>query len=120
MSTSTLKEPNVSQSKDVENGNDNSVKSCISKPVLNGNKCANKEQNVPSCCPGAVTNGNEAGNADVEYIDSENLVDLPDVDAALCTLVKRLDSKDWVMTCEALNNVRQLAMYHKERLQELL
>ena len=36
------------------------------------------------------------------------------------TLVKRLDSKDWVMTCEALNNVRQLAMYHKERLQELL
>ncbi|KAL5662643.1 hypothetical protein ACJX0J_029768 [Zea mays] len=49
-----------------------------------------------------------------------NLVDLPDVDAALCTLVKRLDSKDWVMTCEALNNVRQLAMYHKERLQELL
>ncbi|AQK88226.1 ARM repeat superfamily protein [Zea mays] len=120
MSTSSLKEPNVSQSKDVENGNDNSVKSCISKPVLNGNKCANKEQNVPSCCPGAVTNGNEAGNADVEYIDSENLVDLPDVDAALCTLVKRLDSKDWVMTCEALNNVRQLAMYHKERLQELL
>lgn len=84
MSTSTLKEPNVSQSKDVENGKDNSVKSCISKPVLNGNKCANKEQNVPSCCPGAVTNGNEAGNADVEYIDSENLVDLPDVDAALC------------------------------------
>jgi len=36
------------------------------------------------------------------------------------TLAKRLDSKDWVMTCEALNNVRQLAMYHKERLQELL
>jgi hypothetical protein len=36
------------------------------------------------------------------------------------TLVKRLDSKDWVMTCEALNNVRQLAIYHKERLQELL
>jgi hypothetical protein len=36
------------------------------------------------------------------------------------TLVQRLESKDWVMTCEALNNVRQLAKYHKERLRELL
>ena len=50
MSTSTLKEPNVSQSKDVENGKDNSVKSCITKPVLNGNKCANKEEKAPSAC----------------------------------------------------------------------
>ena len=38
----------------------------------------------------------------------------------LQTLLARLDSKDWVKTCEALNNVRQLAIYHKERLQELL
>jgi hypothetical protein len=36
------------------------------------------------------------------------------------TLVQRLESKDWVMTCEALNIVRQLAKYHKERLRELL
>jgi hypothetical protein len=57
------------------------VKSCISKPALNGSKCANKEENAPSACPDAGTNGNEAGNADVEYIDSENLVYLPDVDA---------------------------------------
>ncbi|XP_066363355.1 uncharacterized protein [Miscanthus floridulus] len=120
MSASALKDLNISQSTDVENRKDNSVKSCISKPVLNGNNCANKEENSLSACPDTVTNGNAAGNADVEYIDSENLVDLPDVDAALSTLVKRLDSKDWVMTCEALNNVRQLAMYHKERLQELL
>lgn len=26
---------------------------------------------------------------------------------------------DWVRTCEALNNERQLAMYHKELLREL-
>ncbi|RCV32024.1 hypothetical protein SETIT_6G225000v2 [Setaria italica] len=120
MSASALKDLNISQPADLENGKDRSMKSCISKPVLNGSKCANKEENAPSACPDAVTNGNEAGNADVEYIDSENLVDLPDADATLSTLVKRLDSKDWVMTCEALNNVRQLAIYHKERLQELL
>jgi hypothetical protein len=36
-----------------------------------------------SACPDAMTNGNAAGNADVEYVDSENLVDLPDVDAVL-------------------------------------
>jgi hypothetical protein len=30
-----------------------------------------------------VTNGNEATTIDVEYIDSEDLVDLPDVDATL-------------------------------------
>ncbi|XP_066331014.1 uncharacterized protein [Miscanthus floridulus] len=120
MSERALKDLNISQSADLENGKDNSVKPCITKPMLNGNKCANKEEKAPSACQDAVTNGNEAVIADVEYIDSENLVDLPDVNGALSTLAKRLDSKDWVMTCEALNNVRQLAMYHKERLQELL
>ena len=83
MSASALKDLNISQSTDLENGKDNSVKSCISKPVLNGNNCANKEESSLSACPDTVTNGNAAGNADVEYIDSENLVDLPDVDAAL-------------------------------------
>jgi hypothetical protein len=83
MSGRALKDLNVSQSADLENGKDNSVKSCITKPVLNGNKCANKEEKAPSACHDAVTNGNAAAIADVEYIDSENLVDLPDVDAAL-------------------------------------
>jgi hypothetical protein len=83
MSTSALKDPKVSQSTNLENGEDNSVKSCISKPVLNGNNCANKEESSLSACPDAMTNGNVAGNADVEYVDSENLVDLPDVDAVL-------------------------------------
>ncbi|CAO2207398.1 unnamed protein product [Urochloa humidicola] len=108
MSASALKDLNISQPEDLEKGKDISTKSCISKPVLNGSKCASKEENAASACPDAVTNGNEAVIADVEYIDSENLVDLPDVDATLSTLVKRLDSKDWIMTCEALNNVRQL------------
>ncbi|PWZ29557.1 hypothetical protein Zm00014a_024333 [Zea mays] len=87
MSGRALKDLNVSQSADLENGKDNSVKSCITKPVLNGNKCANKEEKAPSACHDAVTNGNAAAIADVEYIDSENLVDLPDVDAALSDVV---------------------------------
>ncbi|KAK3123972.1 hypothetical protein QOZ80_8AG0638760 [Eleusine coracana subsp. coracana] len=120
MSASALKDLNISQPADLEKGKDSSVKPCTNRPVSNGNKCVNKEENAPPGCPDAVTNGNEAAIVDVEYIDSENLIDLPDVDATLSTLVKRLDSKDWVMTCEALNNVRQLAKYHKERLQELL
>ncbi|KAG8048081.1 hypothetical protein GUJ93_ZPchr0008g12557 [Zizania palustris] len=120
MSDSALKDLNVAQSGELEKNMDNSVKSCITKPVPIGNICLKKEENAPPTCPDAVTNGCEAGNVDVEYTDSENLTDLPDADASLSTLAARLDSKDWVMTCEALNNVRQLAIYHKEILQEHL
>jgi hypothetical protein len=45
-----LKDLNMSQSVDLKNGKDNSVKSCITKPVLNGNKCSNKEEKAPSAC----------------------------------------------------------------------
>uniref|UniRef100_A0A0E0NDJ8 TOG domain-containing protein n=1 Tax=Oryza rufipogon TaxID=4529 RepID=A0A0E0NDJ8_ORYRU len=120
MSDSALKDLNLAQSAELEKTKDSSAKSCITKPVLNGNKCNNTEENAPPVLPDAVTNGCEAGNADVEYIDSGSLTDLEDAGATLSTLVARLDSKDWVMTCEALNNVRQLAIFHKDRLQELL
>uniref|UniRef100_A0A0D9XA63 TOG domain-containing protein n=1 Tax=Leersia perrieri TaxID=77586 RepID=A0A0D9XA63_9ORYZ len=120
MSDSALKDLNLAQSAELEKTKDSSAKPCITKPVSNGNKCVNTEENAPPACPDAVTNGCEAGIVDVEYIDSENLTDLPDAGASLSTLVARLDSKDWVKTCEALNNVRQLAIYHKDRLQELL
>ncbi|KAG6534919.1 uncharacterized protein LOC121991367 [Zingiber officinale] len=62
----------------------------------------------------------EIGNAEVEYIESENLSDVPDLDACFNTLFSRLDSKDWVSVCEALNNVRQLSIYHEEKLLEIL
>ncbi|CAL9128969.1 unnamed protein product [Musa acuminata var. zebrina] len=68
----------------------------------------------------AGSNGLETGNTEVEYIESENLADLPDVDASFNTLLARLDSKDWVSVCEALNNVRQLSIYYKERLLEII
>ncbi|KQJ99145.1 uncharacterized protein LOC100821330 [Brachypodium distachyon] len=120
MSDSTLQDLNLAQSAELEKSKDSVAKPCNTKPVLNGNKRVDKEENAPLACPDAVTNGCEAAVVDVEYIDSEHLIDLPDVDTSFSTLLARLDSKDWIKTCEALNNVRQLAIYHKERLQELL
>jgi len=36
--------------KDLEKGKDNSIKSYITKPVLNANKYANKKEKAPSAC----------------------------------------------------------------------
>lgn len=47
---------------------------------------------------------------------SENLNDLDNVDGCLSTLLERLDSKDWLQVCEAINNMRQLSIYHKASL----
>ncbi|XP_047093886.1 uncharacterized protein LOC124706183 isoform X2 [Lolium rigidum] len=119
MSDSALQDLKSAQPAGLEKSKDSSVEPCNAKPVLNGSKCVKKEEKALPECPD-VTNGCDVAAVDVEYIDSENLTDLPDVVASLSTLLARLESKDWVKTCEALNNVRQLAIYHKERLQELL
>lgn len=58
--------------------------------------------------------------AEVEYIESEKLDDLEDVDKSLKMLLADLESKDWVLLCEALNNVRRFSIYHKEALQDIL
>jgi hypothetical protein len=34
--------------------------------------------------------------------------------AIVQTLMERLDSKDWLTVCQALNNVRQLSIFHSE------
>ncbi|XP_010251296.1 PREDICTED: uncharacterized protein LOC104593228 [Nelumbo nucifera] len=68
----------------------------------------------------AGNNGVEVGASEVEYIESENLTDLEDVDMSLKTLLAGLDSKDWVLVCEALNNVRRLSIFHKEAMLEML
>ncbi|KAH9304126.1 hypothetical protein KI387_008530 [Taxus chinensis] len=57
---------------------------------------------------------------EIEYVESENLNDLPDVDAHLATLLDRLDSKDWLMVCEALTHARQLSIFHKEAMLPIL
>ncbi|XP_057983190.1 uncharacterized protein LOC131168037 [Malania oleifera] len=69
---------------------------------------------------GIVNSGVDIGNAEVEYIESENLIDLEDVATSLKTLLAGLDSKDWVLVCEALNNVRRLSIFHKEAIRDML
>eukprot|EP01018_Ginkgo_biloba_P007287 Gb_22435 [translate_table: standard] len=67
-----------------------------------------------------VDTGPEAVCSEIEYRESENLSKLEDVDDQLNTLLDRLDSKDWLVVCEALNHVRQLSIFHKEAMLQLL
>ncbi|XP_076894709.1 uncharacterized protein LOC143547082 isoform X2 [Bidens hawaiensis] len=74
-----------------------------------------------------VVNGAEVGNsgtdvvvAEVEYIESDKLNDLEDVDKSLKGLLDGLGSKDWVLLCETLNNVRRFSIYHKEAMNDIL
>ncbi|KAG8384811.1 hypothetical protein BUALT_Bualt04G0157200 [Buddleja alternifolia] len=68
------------------------------------------------CIQGDVTEntGAEVANPEVEYIESQNLKDVEDVENCLKTLLSELGSKDWITVCDALNNVRKLSIYHKE------
>ncbi|KAL7603200.1 hypothetical protein Lser_V15G20641 [Lactuca serriola] len=58
--------------------------------------------------------------AEVEYIESEKLEDLEDVENSLKVLLSGLESKEWVSLCETLNNVRRFSIYHKEALHDML
>ncbi|XP_071731103.1 uncharacterized protein [Rutidosis leptorrhynchoides] len=64
--------------------------------------------------------GAEVVIAEVEYIESDKLDDLKDVDKSLKVLVAGLESKDWVLLCETLNNVRRFSIYCKEALEDIL
>ncbi|KAJ8630435.1 hypothetical protein MRB53_023758 [Persea americana] len=96
--------------------------------VENSNENFEKWQteNPASVTPTPIINGEvgtavaEVGNSEVEYIESENLNDIEDVGTSLSTLLARLDAKDWVLVCEALNHVRQLSIFHKEAMLEML
>ncbi|KAL1357076.1 hypothetical protein HN51_009074 [Arachis hypogaea] len=99
----------------VDNANENleewqKKKSCptLVSPPVNGNQTL------------SVSSGVEIGNAEVEYIESENLSDLEDIGTCLKNLLSGLDSKDWVMVCDALNNVRRLSLFHKEAMLDML
>ncbi|XP_071713046.1 uncharacterized protein [Rutidosis leptorrhynchoides] len=81
------------------------VVSLVETPI-NGNE-------VPHVGPEVVV-------SEVEYIESDKLDDLEDVDKSLKVLVAGLESKDWVLLCETLNNVRRFSIYHKEALEDIL
>ncbi|KAL3526038.1 hypothetical protein ACH5RR_014410 [Cinchona calisaya] len=69
---------------------------------------------------GAANSVPEVGNSEVEYIESENLKDVEDLELSLKTLLAGLDSKDWVLVCESLNNVRRVSIFHKEVMLDIL
>lgn len=56
----------------------------------------------------------------VEYISSEELEAAASPKAKAAGLVADLDSKDWVRTCEALNDARRLAIHHPALLNPIL
>ncbi|KAE8021556.1 hypothetical protein FH972_007436 [Carpinus fangiana] len=112
-----------------EKKNESSSKGNITKPyVENANEnleeCQKKDSAslVSPQINGTETakSGVETGNPEVEYIESENLNDLEDVDTSLKTLLAGLESKDWILVCEALNNVRRLSIFHKEAMLDML
>ncbi|KAL8199457.1 hypothetical protein R6Q57_013025 [Mikania cordata] len=76
------------------------------EPPVNGNEVAHS--------------GEEVVVAEFEYIDSDKLNDLEDIDKSLKVLLNGLGSKDWVLLCETLNNVRRFSIYHKEVLLDIL
>ncbi|KAL1211301.1 hypothetical protein V5N11_023326 [Cardamine amara subsp. amara] len=57
---------------------------------------------------------------EIEYIESKDLNNIAQVDAVLKSLVTDLDSKDWVLVCDALNTVRRLSIFHKEEMMPML
>ncbi|KAI7731167.1 hypothetical protein M8C21_006575 [Ambrosia artemisiifolia] len=83
---------------------------------LEGKEMKNNEFSVQQAANGDV----EVMVTEVEYIESEKLDDLKDFDMSLKMLIPGLESKDWVLICEALNNVRRLSIYHKEALEDIM
>ncbi|AAF24615.1 unknown protein [Arabidopsis thaliana] len=57
---------------------------------------------------------------EIEYIESKDLNNVTQVDAVLKSLVTELDSKDWVLVCDALNTIRRLSIFHKEEMLHML
>ncbi|XP_010033265.2 uncharacterized protein LOC104422595 [Eucalyptus grandis] len=113
----------------IESANKGNLMKHISEiPNENTEECC-RQNNAPLVSMPASENGaaksgneagNEAGNVEIEYIDSEDLNGLEDVDMTLKTILTGLDSKDWVLVCETLNNVRRLSIFHKEAMLEMV
>ncbi|XVF60339.1 hypothetical protein PTKIN_Ptkin08bG0037100 [Pterospermum kingtungense] len=109
-----------------ERTNESSSKGNFTKPC-NGNTNENAEEQQKKSPATIHINGGdivnpevEVANSDVEYIESENLNDLEDVDTSLEKLLPGLDSKDWVLVVETLNNVRRLSVFHREAMYSML
>ncbi|KAM0033651.1 putative armadillo-like helical, CLASP domain, TOG domain-containing protein [Helianthus debilis subsp. tardiflorus] len=112
-----------------ERTNETSSKDILAKPYVepsDENVGEKQRKNTVSLVEPPVT-GSEVGHsgtdvvvAEVEYIESDKLNDLDDIDECLKVLLDGLGSKDWVLLCDTLNNVRRFSIYHKEALQDML
>ncbi|KAF5765977.1 putative armadillo-like helical, CLASP domain, TOG domain-containing protein [Helianthus annuus] len=113
-----------------ERTTETSSKDILTKPYIEqtGENVRGKQRkNIVSVVEPPPMNGKEVDHSgpeavvtEVEYIDSDKLNDLEDVDMSLKMLLDGLGSKDWVLLCETLNNVRRFSIYHKEALQDIL
>ncbi|PIN00166.1 hypothetical protein CDL12_27334 [Handroanthus impetiginosus] len=74
----------------------------------------------PNMTDGTENCGAILGSSEVEYIASEDLKEVEDVEKCLKTLLSDLESKDWVSVCDALNNLRRLSIFHKETVVSML
>ncbi|XWS08601.1 hypothetical protein CRYUN_Cryun40dG0015800 [Craigia yunnanensis] len=61
-----------------------------------------------------------SADASIDYIPSENLKAFQDPESNIQNLVEGLDSKDWVMVCESLNDARRFSLYHSTLLLPIL
>ncbi|XP_044465210.1 uncharacterized protein LOC123195518 [Mangifera indica] len=120
MSETALRDLNTLTSSDRRN--ETSSKGSFTKPFV-----GSANENVDVSLVSTHVNGSETVNAsveisnsEVEYIESVNLSDVHDLDTILKTLLAGMDSKDWVLVCESLNNVRRLSIFHKESLLDML
>ncbi|XP_012467320.2 uncharacterized protein LOC128031905 [Gossypium raimondii] len=100
------------------------LKKSLSSVQINGGESLNVQHNKSSTSVqingGETINvGVEVANSEVEYIESENLSDLEDVDTCLKKLLPGLDSKDWILVVETLNNVRRLSIFHEETMHSM-
>uniref|UniRef100_A0A5B7A530 TOG domain-containing protein n=1 Tax=Davidia involucrata TaxID=16924 RepID=A0A5B7A530_DAVIN len=105
-SKGSFTKPHVEHTNENVEGRNQQITASLVETPINGDK--------------NVNDGVEVGNSEVEYIESENLNDVEDVDMSLKTLLVGLESKDWVLVCEELNNVRRLSIFHKEAMLEML
>uniref|UniRef100_A0A1D1XZQ9 Protein FAM179A n=1 Tax=Anthurium amnicola TaxID=1678845 RepID=A0A1D1XZQ9_9ARAE len=127
MSGKALQDLNTLTFPGLDRKNESSSKGTLTKPYIEHteNLDDGQKKNLVSLACSTLpedvgSNGIDVANSEVEYIESENLTDLASVDSSCSTLLARLNSKDWVLLCEALNNVRQISIYHKEKLLDML
>jgi len=71
---------------------------------------------APPKCP----SGTEPAMIEVEYLPTEKLQPLENVEETVKSIVTQLGTKDWQEMCKSLNCVRQLTMHHQAECLPLL